>query len=148
MLTVKMLGVLFMLFVGGIAAYSLVSYEKRTVTVLDGWIDLIRHIRTEIDCYLTPLNEILAKCPAGERDLGILLKRTSVYLDANARHLIEGFQRDLGGSYREQQLKLCDRCIEELRCRRASRAAELPTRLKLSVTLALCITIGSAILLW
>ncbi len=148
MLTVKILGILLMLFVGGVAAYSSVSYEKRTVFVLDGWIDLIRHIRTQIDCYLTPLNEILEDCPDGERDLEALFGRTSVYLDANVRHLLESFKRDIGGSYREQQLRLCDSCIEELRCRRASRAAELPTRLKLSVTLTVCITVGSAILLW
>ena len=148
MLIIKILGVLFMLFIGGIAAYTSVTYEKRTVFVLDGWIDLIRHIRTEIDCYLTPLNEILAECHADERDLSLLFERTSMYLDANARHQIEGFIRNIGGGYREEQLCLCDFCIEELRCRRAAKAAQLPTRLKLSVTLALCITVGSVILLW
>ena len=148
MLAIKILGMILILAVGGIASYSSVCYEKRSIFVLDGWIDLIRHIRTEIDCYLTPLNEILEESLSGDKKLESLYENTSIYLDGNARHLIEGFTREIGGGYRDEQLRLCDFCIEELRCRRATRASELPTRLKLSVTLSLCISIGSMILLW
>ncbi len=148
MLTIKIIGVLMILSVGGIAAYGEIKYEKRVLCVLDEWIDLIRHIRSQIDRYLTPLNEIMEECLEKGMTLERLYRSTSVYLDGTAKHHIEGFTKDIGGGYREDQLKLCDFCIEELRCRRASHAAQLPTRLKLSVTLTVCITLGTAILLW
>ena len=45
---------------GGTAAFYLASYEKKKLSVLDAWIDLIFHIRGQIDCYLMPLDEILS----------------------------------------------------------------------------------------
>ncbi|MBE6589592.1 MAG: hypothetical protein E7643_05380 [Ruminococcaceae bacterium] len=148
MLAIKILGALLILSVGGIASFASVRYEKKALLVLDGWIDLIRHIRTQIDCYLTPLDEILDGCLHHAKDLPSLYRCTSVYLDGNERHLIEGFTRDVGAGYREEQLRLCDFCIEELRCRRASRATQLPMRTRLAVTLSVCIALGTAILLW
>ena len=148
MLAIKIIGALLILSVGGIASYSEIRYEKKALGVLDEWIDLIRHIRSQIDRYLTPLNEILEECLDKNMTLDSLYRSTAIYLDSNAKHLLDHFTKDVGGGYREDQLKLCDDCIEELRCRRASYAAELPMRLKLSVTITVCISLGTAILLW
>ena len=52
---IKLLGALLVLSVGGFSAFGTVRYEKKRILVLDGWIDLILYIRSQIDCYLTPL---------------------------------------------------------------------------------------------
>lgn len=146
----KILGVLVVLSVGGISAGGSVLYERRRLRVLDEWIDLIRYIRSQIDCYLTPLSTILddALHESAPTDLSALLSSTAPYLDGEAKRLLVTFTRDIGGGYREEQLKDCDFCIAELRRRREKNAEELPLRQRLSVTLCTCLSVGTAILLW
>ena len=149
MIAFKLLGAVLILTVGMIGAWGSVRYEKRRVQTLDGWIDLIRFIRSRIDCYLTPLDEILtAYAPNRDADLGMLLERSSLYLDEEAKRVISGFEKEIGAGYREEQLRICDFCVEELRHLRKSCAEKAPTRTKLSVTLCVCLSLGTAILLW
>ena len=58
----KFFGALLVLAVGIFAAFVSVQYEKKRLTVVDGWIDLILYIRGQIDCYLMPLDDILSGC--------------------------------------------------------------------------------------
>ena len=60
MLWMKLLGITLILSAGGIAAATAANLEKRRLIVLEAWIDLIFFIQSQIDCYLTPLDEILA----------------------------------------------------------------------------------------
>ena len=150
MTLLKLLGVLVILSVGGVSALGAVRYEKRRVRVLDGWLDMIRHIRTQIDCFLTPLQDILdgflpAQIPS---DLSALLSSSAIYLDTDTKRLLEGFIREIGGGYREDQLRHCDFCIAELRRKREHCAVELPMRQRLAVTLCFTLCVGTAILLW
>ncbi|MBQ9760212.1 MAG: hypothetical protein IJW16_02560 [Clostridia bacterium] len=158
MILLKLLGAGLITSVGGFAAYSAVRFEKHKLMVLDGWIDLIFHIRGQIDCYLTPLDEILSSadpsilkacmCNTPHPDLHALLEASSPYLAQESRRLLSGFVREIGGSYREEQLRRCDYYINALRVIRDKLAADLPARTKLSVTVSLCIALGAAILLW
>ena len=158
MFTLKIFGMLLVLSVGCFAAYSAVCYERRRLIVLDGWIDLIFYIRSQIDCYLTPLDEILesgdvqmlrACMPASQKtDLGAVLHAGSIYLDGETNHLLESFVREIGGCYREEQVRRCDYYVAELRTHRKKLADELPARIRLCVALCLCIAIAVAILLW
>lgn len=150
MTALKILGILAVLFAGGIGAFSTVRYERRRLRVLDRWIDMIRYIRVQIDCYLTPLHEILAKFSPGTSDIDLssLLDSSRIYLDTDSIRLLESFIREIGGSYREEQLRNCDYCLGELRHKREKVSAELPMRQRLTVTLCACLSIGTAILLW
>ena len=150
MSALKACGVLVMLIAGGIGAWSGVRYERRRLRVVEGWIDTIRYIRTQIDCYLTPLGEILERCPStvGTTDLSALLASSRLYLDADTYRFLETFTRELGGSYREEQLKNCDFCLAELYHKRETLSRELPSRQRLALTLCTCLSIGAAILLW
>ena len=56
----KILGVILILGTGAFSAGVVIRYEKRKIAVLAGWSDLIWYIRSQIDCYLMPLPEILA----------------------------------------------------------------------------------------
>lgn len=150
MIYFKLLGSLVILLVGGIGALGSIRYERRRLRVLDGWIDMIHYIRGQIDCYLTPLDEILdtfvpTDTPA---DLTALYNASLLYLDAEAKKLLFSFVREIGGGYREEQLRHCDFCIAELRRRREKISGELPMRQQLAVTLCVCLSVGTAILLW
>ncbi len=150
MTALKILGALIILLSGGVGAFSAVRYERRRLRVLDGWIDMIRYIRRQIDCYLTPLSEILEAFVPDHTptDLSVLLDTSLLYLDTDSKRLLEGFIREVGGTYREEQLRHCDDCVAELRRKREKIAADLPMRQRLSVTLCACLSIGTAILLW
>lgn len=154
----KILGVLLILSVGVFAAFVSVQYEKKRLSVVDGWIDLILYIRGQIDCYLMPLGEILSSSdralfeacmsPANAADLPAILGASQIYLDGDAKRTLENFVREIGAGYREEQLKRCDFFISSLRAQRERIAAELPLRIRLCATLCICIALATAILLW
>ncbi len=154
----KLCGALLILSVGAISAYISVHYEKKRLSVVDGWIDLILYIRGQIDCYLMPIGDILSggdralfeacMSPANAADLPAILKSSSTYLDGEAQRLLESFVREIGPGYREEQLRKCDYFLASLRTQRERIAAELPGRVRLSATLCICTALATAILLW
>lgn len=158
MLLIKILGGGLILSAGSFAAYSAVRFEKRKLSVIDGWIDLIFHIRSQIDCYLMPLDEILActdleilkacMCRTPHPDLSTLLHTSAPYLSREGERLLTAFVKEIGGSYREEQLRRCDYYINALRTIREKIADDLPARQKLCITISLCAAAGTAILLW
>ena len=160
MIVCKLLGVLLILAVGVFASYSSVRYEKRRLTVIDGWIDLIFYIRSQIDCFLMPIGQILENgeqpllqacasiSPDGATDLSAILRASSLYLDGEGKRLLEAFVREIGSSYREEQIRRCDYYISSLQVLRAKIADALPMRIRLCAALCMCIALGIAILLW
>ena len=154
----KFLGALLILSVGIFAAFVSVQYEKKRVSVVDGWIDLILYIRGQIDCYLMPLNDILSggdralfeacMSPSNAADLPAILSASQIYLDGDSKRTLEGFVREIGTGYREEQLKRCDFFISSLRSQRERIAAALPLRVRLCSTLCICLSLATAILLW
>jgi hypothetical protein len=158
MLLIKTLGMGLVLSAGSLAAYSATHFEKRKLSVIDAWIDLILHIRAQIDCYLMPLDEILAgtdeeilkscMCRTPHPDLFNLLEASSPYLIPQAKRLIAAFVKEIGGSYREEQLRRCDYYVNALRMLRQKIADDLPAKTKVCITFSLCLAIGVIILLW
>ena len=154
----KLLGALLILSVGIFSAYLSVQYEKKRLTVVDGWIDLILYIRGQIDCYLLPIGDILlggdralfeaCMSPSNAADLPAILGASEIYLDGDAKHTLESFVREIGTGYREEQLKRCDFFIASLRTQRERIAAALPMRVRLCATLCICLSLATAILLW
>lgn len=154
----KLLGALLILSVGVFSAFVSVQYEKKRLTVVDGWIDLILYIRGQIDCYLLPIGDILSggdralfeacMSPSNAADLPAMLEASGIYLDGDAKHTLESFVREIGSGYREEQLKRCDFFISSLRTQRERIAAALPMRVRLCATLCICLSLATAILLW
>ena len=153
----KLFGAVLVLLVGTASALGTVRYEKKRITVLDAWIDLILYIQAEIDCYLTPLQDMLriSNSPLmhvlqeGEKtDLGAILRSTSIYLDGNTKRLLESFVRKIGDGYREEQLKHCEYYLSSLRRERERMSGELPMRIRLYSAVCICTSLGTAILLW
>ena len=158
MLYLKLLGGGLLIAAGGFSAHTVSGFEKKRLSVLDAWIDLIFYIRGKIDCYLMPLDEILSSadqellkacmCSDPHPTLRALLDRSSVYLTEEPKRLLNAFVKEIGSSYREEQLRRCDYYIQTLRSEREKIAKELPARLRLSVSLSLCAAFAAAILLW
>jgi hypothetical protein len=154
----KFLGALLIVAVGIFAAFVSVQYEKKRLGVVDGWIDLILYIRGQIDCYLMPIDDILSggdralleacMSPANAADLPAILASCEIYLDGDAKRILDSFVREIGAGYREDQLKRCDYFISSLRAQRERIAASLPLRTRLCATLCICIALATAILLW
>ncbi len=143
---------------GGLSAFHLVKYQKMKLRVLDCWIDLIFFIRTQIDCYLMPIGEILRVaepsllrgCACGGKALSLpsLLQNTQRWLEPEAHRLIESFVREIGGSYREEQVKRCDHYLASLSRVREKQMEALPSKARVSAALCVCASLGVAILLW
>ena len=154
----KFLGALLIFAVGIFAAFVSVQYEKKRLSVVDGWIDLILYIKGQIDCYLMPLDDILSggdralfeacMSPSNAADLPAILNASQIYLDGDAKHTLESFVREIGSGYREEQLKRCDFFISSLQTQRERIATELPMRVRLCATLCICLSLATAILLW
>ncbi|MBE6553279.1 MAG: hypothetical protein E7666_02940 [Ruminococcaceae bacterium] len=158
MIAIKLLGSLLLLTSGVWIAIYEIRIGQTRISILDAWIELIEGVRTEIDCYLRPIHEILihyppdrlCACAAGKagNTLHALLQGALPYLDRDTRRLLSAFVKEAGDSYREDQLKRCDFYLLALRKKRDALAAASPAKIKLCITLSLCGAIGTALLLW
>ena len=158
MIGIKLFGSILILSAGGIAAFGSISRERKRLRLLEAWIELLSHIRGQIDLYLMPMETILSLAsPNLLRRLGIsappyslrvCLERSLPDLDAESRRLLLIWSRECGSSYRDEELKRCDHTLRELRTHRDRLSAALPSRTKLTVALPLCLSLGTAILLW
>lgn len=155
----KILGVILILGTGVFSAGVVIRYEKRKIAVLAGWSDLIWYIRSQIDCYLMPLPEILAGADralfdacgcSGDRrpDLTAVYHASQFYLDAESRRLLCSFVREVGSGYREELLRRCDYYIASLGRIRSRRLEELPARSRVAAAVCIGVAALAAILLW
>ena len=154
----KLFGSLLLLLAGCFAAQITSRKLQKSLAVTDAWLELIRLIRGQIDCYLLPLEAILAsadpalltRAGAGsyDRSLPALLSKAHPLLSPEVEQLLRSFIRELGTSYRDEQLKRCDYYLTVLQDKRDLIASALPARLRLCRALSLCVAAGSAILLW
>ena len=120
----------------------------------DKLIKFIKYVRNQVECYGLPSGEILRSCEREllegcgffncKRDLGfdMLASECDIY-DAESSRIFREFLLGFGRSYREEQIKECDRSIEALSERREALYSELPKKKKLNNTLciasALCL---------
>ena len=158
MLVLKLLGSFFILLAGFLAAVTLAKFERQKCSVPEAWVDLLLYIQGQIDCYLTPIDMILAAtdpsilkecmCRTESPSLEELLQASAPYLNRDCMRLLSAFVREIGGSYREEQLRRCEYYIQALRKCCDKLSAELPARIKLNVTLSICAAIATTILLW
>ena len=159
MIALKWIGAVCMMAAGLWTALVMIGRERKRLTVLEAWIELIDHIRTEIDLYLTPLDEALQSAePTLFKKLGVdsnapieldtLVKKSEPFWERESRRAIQTLVRELGASYREQQIKQCELQRSILERVREAVAAQLPQKTRLYTTLCLCTAAGLLILLW
>ncbi len=118
------------------------QYEQKKYRQAQGFVALIRHIRSQIECYATPVAQILSTLD--ERmllDCGLyttpeehsaLLLQNELYLPAELLRELQGFFGELGGCYREEQLRCCDYYLERLAPLCTEMQEQLPKRVRLA----------------
>lgn len=138
-------------------SYSLNRSEEKRLLQLQSLISLIRFFKLRIDCYCSPVDEILSRADrdlltqCGFRDPPVspkdLLTSLSPEPDGKVYEILSSFVSELGGVYREEQLKSCDYHINLLCELEKGRASALPSSKKLRSTLILSAAAGIVILL-
>ena len=139
MIGIKLAGSLLILSAGAVAALGSIRREKRRVNVLEAWIELLSHIRRQIDLYLMPMEEILAHAdrallaclshPSPPYTLKGLLAASRDDLDEETARRLSVWIGECGGSYRDKALKHCDDMLTFLQSQREN---EIPLVLLLN----------------
>ncbi len=120
----------------------------------DALIRFLRYVKNQVDCYALPSDEILSLCDSS------LLEACGFYncsspcsferlaldceiYDGECARLVREFLCGFGKSYREEQLKECERYISSLEKRRDHLFSELPKKKKVNgvicIASALCV---------
>jgi hypothetical protein len=157
MLFYKLAGTALLLFCGGMTGRAICEKSKTVLTRTEGFIALIKYIRNQIDCYLMPLEKILAGCPddileacgsiRGAKTIFEFLGSCDLQLSDESVNLLNKFAAELGSGYRDTQLKLCDYYIGKLTSERDRMQSEYPARRKMIMTLCLCAAAGAAVIM-
>ncbi|MCQ2353679.1 MAG: hypothetical protein MJ102_01095 [Clostridia bacterium] len=152
----------------GASAYVTALRDKARLRRLDSLIALIVLIRDQIDRYLTPVSEILRRCdpevidgcfigcsadetekerqiPTDIRGLVDAIAEGEFFSDG--KDALVGFAADFGRSFREEELRSCDACLESLRQTRSRLMEELPKERRSRTVLCFCIAAAIIIIL-
>lgn len=156
--TLKILGAVLVLCVTALSAYRTTRLERARLATLDAWLSLLYFVRGQIDCFARPLDEILLYadksvlealgCCTAVPHLSTLLESSRERLDSETLHILKDLLGELGSTYREEQVRRCDYYLKLLQAQRERISAQLPARIKLCVTLHLCLALGAAVVLW
>ena len=134
-----------------LAFYGSRVFHERLLQ-MDGFLQLLRHIRERIACFHTPKGEILESFqnPAlaragllsalGGGDLAAALSATEgrLYLDEGERAILSEFAEGLGTGFAREELMRCDLAISRLEHAIAVRREALPRTSKLYRTMVMC----------
>ena len=131
---------------------------KQILDEADRYIVLLRYIRSQIDCFALPINEILKRADSAllkgcgwadgppPTSLHILFNSSEIK-DEKIKSVLTEFSEDFGKSYLEDQLRRCDHFLSLLEERRNIIAKELPSKKKLNSTLCISGALALIILL-
>ncbi len=158
MLVFKLAGAALLIICGGLTGRALCESSEIAFYRTEGFISLLKYIRNQIDCYLMPVEKILSGCPAdifyscgaspGTRSFTELLQTCDGKLPPDTVTLLEKFAVELGTTYRDTQLKLCDYYINKLTAERDKLQSEAPARRKMIMTLCICAAAGIALIMF
>lgn len=153
----KLAGSIFLCASGGFVSFYIKRFQKNRLLVLDGFVSLIFYIKGQVDCYSMPISEILSGAPREllERcfwveDLGLceMVDSSRAYLTDEGARLLYCFASEFGSTYRDEQIKRCDYYIEALCEERKNIAQDIPKKSRAYSALAICLSLGLAIMLW
>ena len=147
-----------MLFCSGAFATMSLKRERHSVRQLAGFVALLRYVKWQIDAFSTPIPQMLSQCePRVLRDCGIkgapldfgeALACAELSLPPTAKRCLFEFSAQLGGSYREEQLRLCEHYVARLQTALDKAREELPKRERLALVLPLSLAAALLLLFW
>ena len=151
----KLFGCALIMLSGVVSAAFLNRAESERLKRLDALIELLRFIRREIDYFCVPINEIFKRADIDllkscgvhgtVTDFESFISSLTPEPDVEIKNALTSFSRELGVSYREDQLKNCDLHINSLVSIRDKAFAENKKNKKLHTTL--CISAAAAVVI-
>lgn len=147
-------------FVGALLLILLLLYlcllhsraEERRVRECEGFLLLVRHIRTQIACFRTPLPEAIASfentaleaagvLPAARKSglsLALIHCRACLSLDGESWKTLTAFADGVGSGFFGEAIALCDYTTQELAGVLKRRQSEAPGRTRVGHSLVIC----------
>ena len=157
MLIIKMLGFAALFGCGALTGIFWASFERAKCRQAEGFVDLIRNIRLQIDCFGTPITGILAAlddqlyaalgATRAPCDLETLLTQTPLLVEREYAQLLRDFATSLGTGYREEELRYCDYYLARLAPLAQKTRDELEKRTRLALILPLALAAALILLL-
>ena len=154
----KLAGVFLVLASGGALAARQVRRERRRVEQLAGFVALVRYVKLQIDCFSLPVPQILLRCDrsilsacgiTGEiTDFEGALRAADLAVPPSAERLLFEFGAALGGSYRAEQLRLCEHYLGRLQPMLDTLRAEAGKRERMAWLLPMALSVSLLLLFW
>ena len=154
----KWLGNILLLGCGLLGSMLGARFERARCLQSEGFVDLIRNIRLQIECFGTPISKILSglddKLYASlgvkqvPHDLDTLLSQTLLLVDREFLKLLREFAKSLGTGYREEELRYCDYYLARLVPLAQNMRDELEKRVRLALILPPALSAALILLLW
>ncbi len=156
---VKLVGIFAVGMSGIFAASALRTSSLQRLSRVEGILELVRFIRSQIDCFAKPLPRILCEVPkniyeqCGYRGESLPTELSELALncdisDAQTRKIFVGICSELGKGYIREQLRCCDYYLELLEQKRDMLAASLPSRLRAQSAVCIAAALGVIIILF
>ncbi len=153
----KIIGGLLLITVALVASAVMIIKERRRLSQLRAFSELIEFIYKQIEAFNLPIAEILSiadpellrECGFSDKvsDFKGLLSHEGLFIDAKTKSLVFNFVTGLGRSYRDEQLRHCEYYLKEIKGYTELAAAEYPKKCKLILTLSLCAALGLIIIM-
>ncbi len=154
----KILGIAALFFCGVLGGIFWASFERARCKQAEGFVDLIRNIRLQIDCFGTPIAGILASLDSHlyaalgtskpPCDIAHLLAQVPLLVDREYAKLLHDFAACLGTGYREEELRYCDYYLARLAPLAQKARDELEKRTRLALILPLALSAALILLLY
>ncbi len=157
MIPFKIIGCVLVLLGGAVTARQLNRALDGRLSRLECLVSLLKFFRLQIDCYCVPVGEIFRRA---DKELlegcglsGVpssfaeFMSSLDPPPDPEIGNILTSFERELGASYRDDQLKSCDYHISRLSEIYSAAVLETQKRKKLNRTLCFSATAAVVILL-
>ncbi len=154
----RLVGAILLLISAVICSFFLINEEKKRITYLGAFTELIGYIYKQIEAFNLPVSDILKNADKGilklcgiddrnKNDLNSIINEGKLQLDKKTRALLREFLLGLGRCYRDEQIRHCKYYYDELAEHFDTLKKEYPKRRRLIITLSLCTAFGLIILM-
>lgn len=144
----KLAGAILLTVSGALGAHWLNRSATEALRQTEGVLQLLRFVRTQVECFSLPIPQILARCDRAllrrcGYDRSIAPNTWEELLDACREwdgvsiKLMREFAEAFGQGYREEQCQSCDYFLARIEARRAELQAQLADRKKRNTALCL-----------
>jgi hypothetical protein len=129
-------------------ALRMIQTEKKKIERISAYVNIVSYVKNQIDLYSLPIEKILKSIdPSALEVLGMEAApdrfEELILLDGvmeETQKTLREFSFSLGKSYREMQIKLCEKALGELERQKITLATAFPARKKtiLALSFGIC----------